>query len=339
VATIISGDNLKQLAGGLLKAGCRVITPAKVGDMVAYASIKDAKQMLPDADYILPQSSFKEFLFPRSECILTYRYDENRKPSYESPNLDTEPAQVVIGCRPCDAASLPILDKIFGWDYQDQFYFKRREKLTVVSIACSRAGERCFCTSVGYAPDCKEGSDILLRKSAGGKYVAEVLTDKGKQLVEKFASLFEKADPAPATEVVALKPAFDVAKIQPWLDTHFEDPLWAEIATRCMGCGTCAYGCPTCHCFDIVDEGDLNGGCRIKNWDTCACTLFTKHGSGHNPRASQEQRYRQRVMHKFKYYVEKFGLRACVGCGRCCVRCPVNLDLYGVLQTVAGKQA
>lgn len=339
MATIIAGDNLKQLAGELLKAGYRVIAPAKQQDMVVYKAIRGAKEMLPEGEYVLPRASFKEFLFPRSECILRYRFGEDKKPVFESPDLDAEPPQVVIGCRPCDAASLPILDKIFGWDYQDQFYFKRREKLTVVSIACSRTGERCFCTSVGYAPDSTAGSDILLRKSAGGKYVVEVLTEKGKQLADKFAALFEQTAAAPATEVADLKPAFDVDKVKPWLDTHFEDPLWLEIAARCMGCGTCAFGCPTCHCFDMVDEGDLHGGCRLKNWDTCGSTLFTKHASGHNPRSSQEQRYRQRVMHKYKYYLEKFGLRACTGCGRCCVCCPVNLDLCGVLQTIAGKQA
>lgn len=359
VATIITAENLQQLAREMLKAGYRVIAPAKQADLVVFKAIQDAREMLPEGEYILPQASFKEFVFPRSECILRYRFGEDKKPVFESPNLDGEPQQAVIGCRPCDAASLPILDKIFGWDYVDPFYFRRREKTAVISIACSRAGEGCFCTSAGYAPDATAGSDILLKKMgtapnfpqsatetvSSGKaigpcphFLAEVLSDKGRQLAEKFGGLFEKVDAAPPVEVADVKPAFDVEKIKPWLDAHFEDPLWLEIAARCMGCGTCAYGCPTCHCFDIVDEGDLAGGCRLKNWDTCSSSLFTKHGSGHNPRSSQEQRYRQRVMHKFKYYLEKFGLRACVGCGRCTLRCPVNLDLRGVLQTIASKQ-
>ncbi|MGD0094341.1 MAG: 4Fe-4S dicluster domain-containing protein [Planctomycetota bacterium] len=339
MATIITAENLKQLASALLKAGYRVIAPAREAELTVFKALKDAREMLPESEYILPQASFKEFVFPRCECILRYRFGEDKLPVFESPNLDGEPQQAVIGCRPCDAASLPILDKVFGWDYVDPFYFKRREKTVVLSIACSRAGESCFCTAVGYAPDATAGSDILLKKSAGGKYVAEVLSDKGRELAGKFGSLFEQVEAAPPVEVAELKPAFAVEKIKPWLDAHFEDPLWLEIAARCMGCGTCAFGCPTCHCFDIVDEGDLSGGCRLKNWDMCSSALFTKHGSGHNPRTGQEQRYRQRVSHKFKYYLEKFGLRACVGCGRCSVRCPVNLDLCGVLKTIASKQA
>ena len=337
MATLVTQDNLAKLAEQLLAAGERVIAPAQTDDMVYYKALASAKEMLPSGEYILPHASFKEFFFPRTECILKYRFASEGKTESVSPDLDKLPAQVILGARPCDAASLPILDKVFGGDYVDPFYFKRREKTTVVSIACSQHGERCYCTSVGYAPDSTAGSDVLLKKTKDNRFVAEALTEKGKALLARFPSLFENTEPAPATEVTELKPAFDGEKIKPWLDTHFEDPLWQEIAAKCMGCGTCAYGCPTCHCFDITDEGDTKGGCRVKNWDTCGSALFTKHGSGHNPRGSQEQRYRQRVMHKFKYYPEKFQMRACVGCGRCSDRCPVGLDLFNVLQQIAQR--
>ena len=43
--------------------------------------------------------------------------------------------------------------------------------------------------------------------------------------------------------------------VRDWIDTHFEDPLLSQLAIRCNGCGACTSVCPTCHCFDIVDEG------------------------------------------------------------------------------------
>ena len=70
-------------------------------------------------------------------------------------------------------------------------------------------------------------------------------------------------------------------------------------------CGACAYTCPTCHCFDIADEGNPRGWARVKNWESCQFSLFTAHASGHNPRESQPQR--QRIFHKFRIYPEKFG--------------------------------
>jgi predicted aldo/keto reductase-like oxidoreductase len=57
-------------------------------------------------------------------------------------------------------------------------------------------------------------------------------------------------------------------------------------------------------------------------------SLFTLHASGHNPRTTAAQRYRQRVLHKFHYYPHRNdGLNLCVGCGRCVVDCPVNIDI------------
>jgi len=47
-----------------------------------------------------------------------------------------------------------------------------------------------------------------------------------------------------------------------WLEENFDHPAWKTMALRCHGCGACAGVCPTCHCFDIVDEHDSSDeGC------------------------------------------------------------------------------
>ena len=76
-------------------------------------------------------------------------------------------------------------------------------------------------------------------------------------------------------------------------------------------------------------------GVRIRNWDSCMFPLFTKETSGHNPRSSQKERWRQRVMHKFRYYVDNFDAIACVGCGRCVMACPVNLDIRKIVTDIS----
>jgi ferredoxin len=116
-------------------------------------------------------------------------------------------------------------------------------------------------------------------------------------------------------------------KIRAWLETHFDDALWKRVALRCHGCGACAFVCPTCHCFDIVDEPDgIDHGARRRNWDTCQSALFTLHGSGHNPRKDQAARFRQRILHKFGIYPGRFGEVLCTGCGRCVRMCAAAIS-------------
>jgi ferredoxin len=133
---------------------------------------------------------------------------------------------------------------------------------------------------------------------------------------------------------VSPKPRFDPAQSRAFLEGNFENPFWSETTLACLGCGACAHTCPTCHCFDIVDEGSASEGSRVRNWDSCQFPLFTAHASGHNPRANQPQRQRQRIYHKFAIYPEKFGAILCTGCGNCTRNCPVGLGVLGVLEAI-----
>jgi ferredoxin len=111
---------------------------------------------------------------------------------------------------------------------------------------------------------------------------------------------------------------------------HFEDPFWAAAALACVGCGACAYTCPVCHCFDMVDEHQE----RSRNWDACQFPMFTLHASGHNPRATQGARARQRIFHKFVIYPEKFGDTLCTGCGNCARNCPQGLGVLPLIMAL-----
>jgi ferredoxin len=117
-----------------------------------------------------------------------------------------------------------------------------------------------------------------------------------------------------------------------WLARNFDHELWRTLALRCHGCGACAAVCSTCHCFDIVDEHDSYGaGARRRNWDFCQSAKFTAHASGHNPRRSQTERFRQRVMHKFSIYPRRFDAILCTGCGRCARACSSGMNLPEIL--------
>ena len=121
-------------------------------------------------------------------------------------------------------------------------------------------------------------------------------------------------------------------------DTQF----WQDQTDRCLSCGACTYFCPTCYCFTITDEGEglsEKGGRRLRSWDNCMSSLFTREASGHNPRTVKAFRMRNRVSHKYSTYPENWGAFSCSGCGRCISNCPVCLDIRAiVLAALEAKQ-
>ena len=330
---IITDKNLRALIDLLVKEGKRIIGPKATGTLTLYEPLAAGEELNLGE---LPRRSAKETFFPLCENILTYE-----KGPGGTTVTDIDPARfpetVLIGARPCDVAAAPVLDAVFSWDYQDEFFLERRRKTTIIGLACTKADDACFCTAVGLSPADAKGSDLFLTPLTGGGYRCETVTDKGEALLAAHTSLFmdDAAEPLPLAEPAQGK--LDLEKVRSWLDSHFEDPLWEEIAERCAGCGACAFLCPACHCFDINDEGGEKKGTRRKSWDACGFGKFTHHASGHNPREVQPERYRNRIMHKFKYYVDKFDQRLCTGCGRCIRHCPVGIDIAAVLEEINNK--
>ena len=331
-------DLLRQLAG----EKTRVIAPANRGAFTEFAEIRDLGEA--DLSRVNTRGSIKQFFMPPSETILKYSRDGKAVKLDRAEPPKPRPT-VIVGGRPCDAASLPIVDKVFRWDCDDQFWLVRREATVVMSISCTDCDECCFCTALGLAPHSTEGSDLLLTPIAKDEYLVEAVTDKGRALVKANKDLFPERNGAALDKNAACKaalaklpPAMDLGKVKAWLDNHFDDEFWGEASLKCIGCGCCTFLCPTCHCFDIVDEATGDRGLRRKNWDACQFAQFTLHASGHNPRPDRASRWRQRVMHKFSYYVDRFGPRLCVGCGRCIRSCPVQMNISQQLRTIEKMQ-
>ena len=116
--------------------------------------------------------------------------------------------------------------------------------------------------------------------------------------------------------------------------TLFNKIDWDSIVEKCLGCGICTYVCPTCHCFDFRDVVQNNKAIRYRCWDSCMYPKFTLHASGHNPRPTKKERYRQRVLHKYVYMKQNFGYIACTGCGRCIRSCPAGMNIRNIVHSI-----
>ncbi|EAT58544.1 4Fe-4S dicluster domain-containing protein [Chlorobium ferrooxidans] len=330
---ILFTDKLDSCVERWRSAGMTVIGPVQRANSSVYDAVKSASEL--DLNLVLTDRSIKELFFPQSEPMLRYAITKAEINTDEF--LPPSGPRIIFGARACDASGLAIDDPLFGWDYKDEYWFQRRNESVIVTIACTKADEFCMCTSLKLSPDSTKGSDILLRPLENNKgWQVEELTDRGREAFKSVADLLQEgSDPAAATVTVPEK--FNADACAEWLKNpeNFESRFWKEISARCIGCGSCTYLCPTCHCFDIQDEGGSFEGIRRKNWDSCSFALFTMHTSGHNPRSTQSARWRQRIMHKFNYFPGKFSANSCSGCGRCTRECPVDMGITETLQEIS----
>jgi formate hydrogenlyase subunit 6/NADH:ubiquinone oxidoreductase subunit I len=344
---VIRKSDIPKLAGG-----GRFFAPARVAGQGYCELVENPGEIVYDfANVRVP---LKQVFLPQTEVLCTYDFDQVT----EAPLPDQ--AILVFGCRPCDARAMAQLDAVFGPEnkgWVDPYFLKRREQAVVIPLACSSPCPTCFCTAMGGGPSGTEGADLLARKlppSAGGAgdaILLEAVTDKGRALLEARREQLVEADPKVLAEArlddaaaeasvrqaneLGVNLGADLSALKKNMDPLFDDGRWEELTASCIGCGSCTYLCPTCHCFDIADESRLYKGQRIRTWDSCQFPLFTKHASGHNPRKNKKERLRQRFMHKFSYAVENSGAALCVGCGRCITGCPVNLDIRDVIRSFA----
>jgi len=284
--------------------------------------------------------SFKNFFFPQTEVLFSFDL-ASKKIRKADGGIEDGKLDILVGLRPCDAMAVDLLDRVFvGADTKDVYYARRRSRTRIISFACDEPSATCFCGSVGFAPDSEIGADVIAY-DLKDRYLMNAVTQAGEELLNTAGAHFDDVSESDREEKeqVMIGAKNQLARVfsTDLLDeklADFDASYWNQICQKCLGCGVCTYFCPTCHCFDITDETDGVQGRRIRTWDSCMYPLFTLHASGHNPRPTRKERMRQRIMHKFSYSMKQYGRLFCVGCGRCVVHCPVNLDMRAVITEI-----
>lgn len=322
-----------------LAAESRLYVPAASDGVVNFALWQDELEVALGALNVLVPP--KKFFFPQTETVLKYELGEDLL--LEDFACKAGEPTVLFGVRPCDVASFAMMDKVYLGDPVDEAYRRRREGTTVVALGCGDPDETCFCQSFDLDLAKAPGADVLTIDT-GDELVLIAQTSKGEDLLKKLNGLLTEASSGDENKVMDAQEkakegyvtSVNVPGMKEKLDGMFADSYWDALYKRCIGCGTCTFVCPTCHCFDMQEYATGNRGERIRCWDACMFSDFTQMAGGHNPRPSQKERVRQRFMHKLNYFPHQHGDYACVGCGRCVRKCPVNLDILEVITMVGG---
>nr|WP_317412844.1 4Fe-4S dicluster domain-containing protein [uncultured Solibaculum sp.] len=284
--------------------------------------------------------SAKDFFFPQTENLVDFKVD-GKKIEVIDPRSESEDF-VVFGVRACDARSFTILDKVFLADPVDSYYKSRREHGTIITMACTKPEETCFCTLFDIDATNPEGD--VRSWMTGDRVYFEAITEKGAALLDSMKDLLTDSDDSAVesqkveTKKILEKLPFGKLKMDEFKGENllklFDSPKWASLSEACLGCGTCTFVCPTCQCYDIRDFDTGHGIKRFRCWDSCMYSDFTRMAHG-NPRLTQLERFRQRFMHKLVYFPSNNdGEYGCVGCGRCLAKCPIHMNIVKVIKTL-----
>ena len=317
-----------------LQAGWSVIGPRRKETQFVFDRIEDPRDLcLSYTTTILPPG---RALFPYHEPLLEFRIDD---PVTSRQVTQAEPT-ILLGVHPCDVHGINVMDEVMTDGPVDANYHLRRSQCRIVALECGApCSEYNFCADKG-THRVEWGFDLLM-VDLGDRYFVYVHSAPGEELVAGkpyFRSAnsedriaLEKAREAQAAQ---LQPRLRVpaGRLPSLVKSSYDGLLWEAIGRKCLSCGTCTNVCPTCYCYDVADEMELDlcRGTRCRTWDSCQSSRFAAVASGENFREKPAARQRHRVFKKEVYQFEKYGRSACVGCGRCSGACVAAIRLTDI---------
>lgn len=313
------------------------IGPKKINKAVSdFLPIKKFEEL--DTDYKKTTlSPAKKLLFKSSEDLISYDLGEKIeiKPLVESKK------QILFGINAWDINGMNFMDRIFTTDFEDENYIAKRENLTVIGMD-TEPTESNF-SNVLDAEYAKDGFDLYLH-DLGDRYFIRVNTALGEELLNKYA----KSRYATKEDFKDFDKYMDEYrkkfKVQVELENFYDDfeiaynddELFEKLSEKCFSCGSCNLVCPTCFCFNVKDDMQLNlkVGIKSREWDSCMIPEYGLVAGGHNFRSTKANRLKQRYRCKLKTFVDKFGTYACIGCGRCVDACLAKINIYEDINSI-----
>lgn len=336
-AVIMTEDDLDRFVQSASER-FNIFGPKKKDVTHVFGEIRSRREM--DLNYrttILPP---KKIFHPPTETLFHF----SRKNGFSIKKARRKPRNMLlVGVHACDLNAILRLDRFFTEDFRDPLYLDRRKRSAVVALNCTEIGENCFCHSMGAGPECGGGSDLLMT-DLGGRYLVEIGTDTGRELLRSLE--LPKADDRDMKErdrrlahaKETFKKFIDTEGLADAAARSFEHPVWKELAEIDLSCGSCSLVCPTCYCYDVLDRIDLRleHGERVRELDSCQLLEHASVAMGGNFRRERKDRMRQWMLCKLRYTGQEHGFSGCVGCGRCIGACTVHIDIAQVAARIRG---
>jgi sulfhydrogenase subunit beta (sulfur reductase) len=282
----------------------------------------------------------KKVLFSSMEALAQYEVGEEIKVKsvVEGENQDE---RTLFGIDACDINGMNFLDRFFSTDFIDENYFSKRRKLIIIGLD-RMPSDTCFSLSMGkeYAT---EGFDIFLTELKD-RFFVRIATEKGNELIEKYAKVqdandndFKDYNKYMENYRSKFKVKVDINNFYDNYELIYNDKdFWDKVTRDCYSCGSCCLVCPTCFCFNVKEDIELNlkKVNKIREWDSCMIPEYGLVAGGHNFRPNKENRLKQRYRCKLKTFIDRFGTNSCVGCGRCIEACLAKINIADDINSV-----
>ncbi|MFQ5900635.1 MAG: 4Fe-4S dicluster domain-containing protein [Thermodesulfobacteriota bacterium] len=334
---LIAYSNLNDFISQLM-GEYNVIGPVRKENKFAFEPLESPSDIVIDYQTtILPPS---KWIYLNNEALLEFNLHDIKK----TKAIVNSKRQVILFAHPCDINGINVMDQILGEAPADLNYLKRRKETVIIGYECLKpCGEKNLCFDKDYHK--AAGGFDLLFTDIGKSFYVHVATQVGKEIVS-YSSFFKKVSYNDRNDLfnVRIEGAKEFKRVlsgnvdmlSHHLKDSYDDMIWDVMGKKCVSCGACNIVCPTCYCFDVVDEVnmDMDTGCRHRRWDACQLNDFSKVASGENFRRTAAERVRHRVFKKEVYLKKRFGRSGCVGCGRCIYSCIAKISILDIFNQV-----
>ncbi len=280
-----------------------IIAPIRIDNNLSkFQEIKDPKQIYLKEITKIPA---KKFFTPENELISEF------KDNKVITNKDKTNKRIIFGLRKCDLNAMQVIDKVMF----DDLYKNKRKNTILIGLFCENPDNFCFCNSMELNDNCY---DLYFYPYKNDYYIS-IGSKKGEAIVKNLKN---------SKKTIVLKEKNSKILESKDIDRNYRNKIWKTDADKCLSCSACTIYCPTCNCFDIKDNLNINlkDANRTRGEMSCQLKSFSIIAGGKSFRDSRLARFKHFIYHKIVYFKKKKKRYMCIGCGRCLRACPAKID-------------